>query len=232
MAESFPVLAIRGLARGFNDGERDVQILDGVELDVRAGESVAIMGASGCGKSTLLHLAAGMDQPDQGEVRVAGEPLQDLPEPQRTRQRARLIGLVFQDFNLVESLSAAENIELAEWLSQRPSGRENEDRRRQLVEELGLADLLDRLPNQLSGGEQQRVAIARALVHAPALVLADEPTGSLDRVTGERVMDVLINAAKARGCALVVVTHSEEDAARCDRTLALRDGRLAERPSA
>ena len=228
MVEHEAVLSVRGLVRRFHDGERNVSILEGADLDVRSGEAVAIMGASGCGKSTLLHLAAGMDLPDGGTVSIEGTALQALAEPERTRFRARRIGLVFQDFNLVDSLSAGENIELAQWLSRRSQDTRSSEVVQRLTDELGLVDLLDRQPAQLSGGEQQRVAIARALAHEPALLLADEPTGSLDRVTGERVMDVLIDAARGHGCALVLVTHNEDDARRCDRILALRDGRLVE----
>ena len=223
MADAPPVLSVRGLVRRYGEGQREVRVLDGAELDVQPGETVAIMGASGSGKSTLLHLAAGMDRPDAGEVRIAGTEVHARPEPARTRERARRVGLVFQDFNLIESLTVRENIELAVWLSRRTVAPE---RVAELAEELGLGGLLERRPDQLSGGQQQRVAIARALIHQPAVVLADEPTGSLDRVAGEQVLDVLLEAAGSRGCALVLVTHSESAAARCDRVLALRDGRL------
>nr|WP_206212333.1 ABC transporter ATP-binding protein [Wenzhouxiangella sp. XN79A] len=214
---------MRGLVRRYGEGPRAVRVLDGVDLDVRPGETVAIMGASGCGKSTLLHLAAGMDRPDAGEVRIAGVEVHGRPEPARTRERARRVGLVFQDFNLIESLTARENVELAVWLS---GAAVAADRIDALAGELGIGELLERRPDQLSGGQQQRVAIARALIHGPAVLLADEPTGSLDRVAGEQVLDVLFDAARARDCALVLVTHSDQAAARCDRVLALRDGRL------
>jgi putative ABC transport system ATP-binding protein len=220
---SKPVLRLRGVHRTYHDGSEDVEVLAGVDLDLRAGEKLAITGASGSGKSTLLHVAGGMDLPDAGTVEVCGESVNNLAEPDRTRYRAAHIGLVFQDYNLIESLSAGENIELVGWLTERPAGR---DRIRQLADELGIAELLARRPDQLSGGQQQRVAIARALIHEPALVLADEPTGSLDHAHATQVMDVFADAVDARGCALVLVTHSDEVAERCDRRLRLSGGRL------
>ncbi len=221
-----PVLSLRGLTRGFHDGRRHVPVLDGVDLELARRQTVAVMGASGSGKSTLLHLAAGMDMPDAGEVRLDGRSVHELAEPERTRVRARSVGLVFQDFNLVDSLSVRENIELALWLSRAPTDAARIDR---LTRALDVAELLDRRPHQLSGGQQQRVAITRALIHGPALVLADEPTGSLDRAAGERVMDVLVDAARSQNCALIVVTHSASAASRCDRVLDLCDGQLVER---
>jgi len=221
--DSSPVLRLRGISRTYHDGNEDVHVLVDADLDVHPGERLAITGESGSGKSTLLHLAAGMDLPDAGTVTLLGEQVNQLDEPERTRFRARHVGLVFQDYNLVESLSAAENIELVAWLTGRPTTPEDI---RKLAGELGIAGLLDRRPDQLSGGQQQRVAIARALIHQPSLVLADEPTGSLDQASAEQVMDVLSASVRARGCALVVVTHSETAAARCDRRVGLIAGKL------
>jgi len=198
-------------------------VLDGLDLEVAAGERVAVMGASGSGKSTLLHLSAGMDRPDDGRVYVEGTDLADTPEPRRTRLRADAIGLVFQDFNLIDSLTVAENIELPMWLNQRPM---DGGKMRDLAAELGIEALLERLPGELSGGEQQRVAIARALVHEPRLLLADEPTGALDQVTAAGVLDLFDRVTAGRDCALVMVTHNPEAARICDRTLWLRQGRL------
>ncbi len=198
-------------------------MLDSVDLEVSAGEKLAITGESGSGKSTFLHLAAGMDLPDAGTMELLGEHVNRLAEPERTRFRARHIGLVFQDYNLIESLSAGENIELVGWLTGRPA---SVDDIRRLAAELGIDELLGRRPDQLSGGQQQRVAIARALIHQPSLVLADEPTGSLDQASAEQVMQVLSQSVDARGCALVLVTHSETAAARCDRRVRLRAGKL------
>jgi putative ABC transport system ATP-binding protein len=218
-----PALRLRGVSRQYHDGTAELQVLDRVDLDVRAGQSLAVTGASGSGKSTLLHLAGGMDLPDAGEVEVLGQAINRLAEPERTRFRARHIGLVFQDYNLIESLSAYENIELAAWLTGVSAARAEVQR---LAEELGIGALLDRRPDQLSGGQQQRVAICRALIHRPALVLADEPTGSLDQASAAQVMQVLAASVAARGSALVLVTHSAEIAAACDRQLQVRGGKL------
>jgi ABC-type lipoprotein export system ATPase subunit len=218
-----PALALAGLSRRFTSGGVTVPVLDQLDLQVAPGERLAIMGASGSGKSTLLHLAAGMDRPDAGSVQVAGRDLADTPEPERTRFRAAAIGLVFQDFNLIDSLTVAENIELPLWLNRR---RTNRAAITDLAEELGIADLLDRLPGEMSGGEQQRAAIARALVHEPQLLLADEPTGALDQATAGSVLELFDRVTRQRACALVLVTHNPDAAGICDRTLQLRQGRL------
>jgi len=219
-----PVLRIRGLQRRF--GTRGpVQVLDQLTLDLTAGERVAVMGASGSGKTTLLHLAAGMDTPDAGEVLIGGRSLSGLPEPERTQFRARFIGLVFQDFNLIDSLTVRENIELPLWLNQALKHR---DRIEQLASELKIEALLERLPEKLSGGEKQRVAIARALVHRPALLLADEPTGSLDQATAEGVLQLFDRITRQHNVTLLMVTHNEDAAGLCDRVLHLRHGRLSE----
>ena len=224
MAEKPPsVLRMRSVRRTYHDGTEDVRVLDDVDVEVVAGERLAITGESGSGKSTLLHLAAGMDLPDAGVIELLGQQVNRLAEPERTRFRARHIGLVFQDYNLVESLTAAENIELVGWLTGTGTSGEEIER---LARELGIAELLGRRPEQLSGGQQQRVAIARALIHQPSLVLADEPTGSLDQTSAEQVMQVLAASVQARDCALVLVTHSETAAARCDRRVKLVAGKL------
>ena len=217
------VLRMHGVGRTYHDGNQDVRVLDDVDVEVRAGERLAITGESGSGKSTLLHLAAGMDLPDAGVIELLGEQVNRLAEPERTRYRARHIGLVFQDYNLIESLTAAENIELVGWLTGTGASRKAIER---LAGELGIAELLGRRPDQLSGGQQQRVAIARALIHEPSLMLADEPTGSLDQASAEQVMQVLAESVQARDCALVLVTHSETAAARCDRRVRLVAGQL------
>ena len=222
MTES--VLNIRALQRRFGSAH-DVQVLADLNLDLAAGERVAVMGASGSGKTTLLHLAAGMDTPDAGEVLIGGRSLSGLVEPERTRFRARYIGLIFQDFNLIDSLTVRENIELPLWLN----GLTAESARiESLAEELGISALLQRLPEKLSGGEKQRVAIARALVHRPALLLADEPTGSLDQTTAEGVLRLFDRVTRQHNVTLLMVTHNDEAAALCDRILHLRHGRLSE----
>jgi len=225
MPETNTVLRLRGVSRRYHDGSEEVRVLDAVDLNVAGGETVAITGESGSGKSTLLHLAGGMDLPDAGEIEIAGHAIQRMREPERTRFRARRIGLIFQDYNLIESLSAAENIELAGWLTGQKIAPKAVAA---LAGELGIADLLGRRPDQLSGGQQQRVAIARALIHGPVLVLADEPTGSLDQAHAEQVMAVLAASVTNRNCALVLVTHSQSAARRCDRVLRLEHGRLVE----
>lgn len=217
-------IAMHGVRRGFRSGSEAVHVLDGLELEVAAGERVAVMGSSGSGKSTLLHLAAGMDTADAGEIRVCGKELSVTPEPERSRFRAAAIGLVFQDFNLIDSLSVYENIELPLWLNRTHPA---DSPLAALTAELGIDHLAGRLPDQLSGGEKQRVAIARALVHQPSLLLADEPTGSLDQTTATDVLDLFERVTRARGCALVLVTHNPEAAAICDQVLHLRHGRLS-----
>ncbi len=220
-----PVLALHAVVRTYHGPAEDVRVLDGVDLELGRGETIAVMGASGSGKSTLLHLAAGMDLPDSGTIELLGQPINRLPEPERTRFRARNIGLVFQDYNLIDSMTAAENVELVAWLTGQPIDHKEIAR---VAEELGIGELLDRRPDQLSGGQQQRVAIARALIHRPALVLADEPTGSLDHVSAERVQEVLAESVRTRDCTLVLVTHSESAASVCARKVSIEDGHLVE----
>lgn len=219
-------LALSRVTRRFSAGERIVTVLEDLDLEVEKGERVAVMGTSGSGKSTLLNLAAGMDRPDEGVVQVLGETLADLAEPGLTRFRARNIGLVFQDFNLIDSLNVRENITLPLWLNGLEQPGQENDQVGELTETLGIAGLLERMPDQLSGGEQQRVAIARALVHGPELLLADEPTGSLDEATAKRVLTLFDRITAVQGCALVLVTHNPDAAAVCDRQLSLRGGRL------
>ncbi len=211
------------MGRHFSVGAETISILDGLDLSLERAERVAIMGASGCGKTTLLHLIAGMDQPSQGSIHLAGTDLGQLAEPALTRMRARRIGLIFQDFNLIDSLTVAENITLPLWLNRLPQPTEflNE-----LSDTLAIQPLLDRMPTTLSGGEKQRVAIARALIHRPCLILADEPTGSLDEATATRVMDLFDQAIKRSEATLLMVTHNREAAGLCERRLMLRNGSL------
>lgn len=218
-----PALTLEDVHRRFTAGERIVSVLEHLDLTVDAGERVAVMGASGSGKSTLLNLASGMDRPDSGRVSVLGESLADLAEPGLTQFRARHVGLVFQDFNLIDSMSVRENIALPLWLNGLDDRSSTID---ELAATLGIDPLLERMPDQLSGGEKQRVAIARALIHGPELLLADEPTGSLDEASAERVLALFDRVTAERGCALVLVTHNPQAAAICDRQLALHGGRL------
>jgi ABC-type lipoprotein export system ATPase subunit len=215
------VLDARGLVKTVGSGRAQRRLLDGAELSVQAGEVVAVLGRSGSGKSTLLHLLGGLDAPDAGTITVAGEPLTGRGVRRLARTRLRHIGFVFQQFELIEELSGADNVLLATRLPGAPAG----GRRRAdaLIEELGLRDVASHRPHELSGGEQQRFALARALVNGPELILADEPTGSLDADNGAAVLSLL---RRLPGRAVVIVTHEPETAAIADRVLALRDGRL------
>lgn len=224
-AFSEPVVALSDVSRAYRSGGQTITVLNRVSLTLNRASRTAIMGSSGSGKTTLLHLIAGMDRPDDGTVCLDGHNLAALREPALTHLRARCVGLVFQDFNLLESLTVEENIELPLWLNRRQRDRH---RIRELTEALAIGSLLERLPETLSGGEKQRVAIARALIHRPDVLLADEPTGSLDQASAEQVLELLGRAVEETGCALLMVTHNREAAALCQSTFHLRHGRLRE----
>jgi len=197
-------------------------ILTGVDLSLDAGQTMAITGESGSGKSTILHLIAGLDAPDAGSITVDGQEVVGLPDAARARMRRDRFGLVFQQFNLVQSLTVAENIAL----QARLANRHQPERDTALMERLGLAEFGPRYPEQLSGGQQQRVAIARALAAAPPLLLADEPTGNLDEATGDAVLDLLLELVAEAGMALILVTHSQRLASRLSRVGHLSAGAL------
>ncbi|MGY5057016.1 ABC transporter ATP-binding protein [Streptomyces sp. 900105755] len=200
--------------------------LDGVSLRIRAGEAVAVMGPSGCGKSTLLNMVSGLDRPTDGTVVVHGEDVGRLSEKGLALYRRRRIGMIFQFFNLVDDLTALDNVALAAQLTGSPA-RQARRRALELFEELGIADRRNAYPAVLSGGERQRVAVARALMNRPALLLADEPTGALDSRAGEQVMDLLLDLNQI-GQTLILVTHDEHLARRCaSRLVLLADGRVA-----
>jgi putative ABC transport system ATP-binding protein len=221
------MIATRSLNKTYEDGGVSQGVLQGVELQVAEGECVALLGRSGSGKSTLLNLLAGIDRPNSGEVRVGGRDLHRLPERERTLFRRRHIGFVYQFFNLIPTLSIAENIRLPMELNGWPERRITA-RILQLLSDFGLDGRAADYPDRLSAGEQQRVAIARAIAHQPDLVLADEPTGNLDAETGRQMLDLLLRIGQDAGHTLVVVTHSLEVARTADRMLRLENGRLYE----
>jgi len=217
------VLAARGIGKTVKSGDRDLVILRDIELQVMPGEAVAIVGASGSGKSTLLALLAGLDTPSAGTVELDGESLFALDEDARAELRGRTVGFVFQSFQLLPSLTALENVMLPLELA----GREDaESAAREVLARVGLAERLQHYPKHLSGGEQQRVALARAFVVQPKLLLADEPTGSLDAEAGEAVIALLFQLNRESGTTLVLVTHDEQLARRCARVVRLAAGRI------
>jgi putative ABC transport system ATP-binding protein len=215
------VIETRGLARKFLMGSTEVHALRGVDLSVEQGEFVAIMGPSGSGKSTLLNLLGCLDRPTGGEYLLAGRPVQDLSDRDLTLMRQNQIGFIFQSFNLLPQLSAAENVELPTLYRDPPASRSVAE----VLTSVGLADRMDHRPHQLSGGQQQRVAIARALINEPVLLLADEPTGALDSKTGEEMMALLADLHK-KGNTILIVTHEEVIAEKCERVVKLRDGEI------
>jgi putative ABC transport system ATP-binding protein len=222
MSES--IVSCRGLERMYRGGVRETRAVRGVDLDIAAGEWVAIMGPSGCGKSTLLHMLGGLDTPDAGSVIVAGHDLARLSETRRALLRRTEIGYVFQFFNLVQDFTVAENIELP-MLLDGVSRRAARRRCRELLEAVGLTDIADSPPSDLSGGQQQRVAIARALANRPAVLLADEPTGNLDTESARQVLE-LLRAQRDAGQTIVMVTHDARVATAADRLLTMEDGRF------
>ena len=219
-----PVIEVAGLNKAVESGDGRLVILQDISFAVMSGESVAIVGASGSGKSTLLGLLAGLDQPSGGQVKIDGETLSGLDEDARALLRARLLGFVFQSFQLLPSLTALENVmlplELAGWQDAAKVAAD-------WLGRVGLAHRLKHYPRHLSGGEQQRVALARAFAPAPRLVLADEPTGNLDAATGQQIVDIMFELNAREGTTLLLVTHDESIARRCGRILRLLGGQLA-----
>jgi ABC-type lipoprotein export system ATPase subunit len=225
-AADTPVLRARGLRKEYGKGEGLVRAVDGVDLDIGSGETVAVMGPSGCGKSTLLHLLGGLDRPSGGEVSLNGCRIDDIGEKALARMRRTAVGFVFQAFHLMEELTAVENVELSALLAGR-SPRAARRHAEELLEQVGLADRARFLPSALSGGQRQRVAIARALSNKPLVVLADEPTGNLDSAA---TLDVLrlFERLHESGQTLGIVTHDARIAATADRMISMRDGRFVD----
>ncbi|MEZ5977665.1 MAG: ABC transporter ATP-binding protein [Planctomycetota bacterium] len=222
MTQGDTVLRLEGVRRTYRRGDTGVDALAELDLEVRAGEWVAIVGPSGCGQSTLLNIASAVDRPDAGRAVVCGVDLARATERELVRLRRESIGVVFQAFHLVPNLTALENVDLPLALA----GRGDAARARDLLERVGLGHRLHHHPGELSGGEEQRVAVARALVHRPRLVVADEPTGNLDSTSGERVVALLDELRRSEGAALVLATHDERIAARAERVVHVRDGRI------
>ena len=221
-------IACRGVTRRFaRDGLEPLRAVDAVDLEVQAGEFVSIVGPSGSGKTTLLGLLGGLEPPDEGEIVVLGHDLARLTATERARLRQHRVGIVFQSFGLISSLRVGENVALPLAFAGIPEA-ERRGRAAAALEEVRLGHVVDARVDELSGGERQRVGVARALVIAPAILLADEPTGSLDDETGDLVLDLLVDAVRHRGCSLVLVTHDPRSAARGDRRWEMHDGRLSE----
>ena len=218
------ILNVEEVSKGFETPAGPLQVLDGIDFSVERGESVAIVGESGSGKSTLLSLLAGLDAPSTGSVHVDGNDLAAMGERELASFRARKLGIIFQQFHLMSGLTALENAALPLELQ---GVKDATERAAHALEQVELADRAEHLPSKLSGGECQRVAIARALVVEPAILLADEPSGSLDARTGDAVMRLLFGLAESRNTTLLLVTHSDKLAAECDRRLKLAAGRLA-----
>lgn len=217
------VVIARHLNKVVTTSEAPLQILSDVSLSIQRGSSVAIVGTSGSGKSTLLSLLAGLDLPSSGEVLLAGQSLTALDEDQRAALRGMEVGFVFQSFQLLDSLNAVENVMLPLELAGRRDARQHAT---ELLERVGLKARISHYPQQLSGGEQQRVAIARAFASEPAILFADEPTGNLDAATGQKITDLLFDLNREHGTTLILVTHDERLAARCERALHMQAGQL------
>lgn len=222
-----PVIQIRDLTKVYRlGGGNDVHALRGVSLDIFPGEMVAIMGPSGSGKSTLMNMIGCLDSPSGGQYFLDGLLVSDLVDDELAEVRNRKIGFIFQKYNLLARANAVENVELPLRYSDDPSNRT--ERAKAMLELVGLGDRMDHKPNELSGGQQQRVAVARALVNDPAIILADEPTGNLDSVSGQEVLELLLKLNREKGTTIVVVTHDQGVASKAQRTIRLFDGKIVE----
>ncbi|WP_028567158.1 ABC transporter ATP-binding protein [Salisaeta longa] len=227
MSAKAPLIALRDVVKSYQEGDTTRTVLNGLDLSLDGGAFVVLMGRSGAGKSTLLNIISGIDRPDAGRVRIGDTELTTLNETERTRFRRRHIGFIFQSFNLISTLTVAENITLPLELSGALDDAA-EQRALEVLNRVGVPNRGDSFPDRLSGGEQQRVAVARALSTEPLLVLADEPTGNLDYETGQQVLDLLTTLVRDTGTTLLVATHDRALADRADRVLTLHQGRLTE----
>lgn len=230
------ILKARGITKSFPIGDRTLDVLHGVDIELARGESVALIGTSGAGKSTLLHVLGLLDSPTGGVVELDGVDAWAMPKAKRAAFRNVEVGFVFQFYHLLPELDAVENVLMPSMIrfgrsAYRKRRKDLKARARELLVGFGLEKRLDHRPEQLSGGERQRVALARALFHDPPLLIADEPTGNLDENTGEHVLQLLFSEQKRRGLSLLLVTHDDRLADRCDRTLFMRDGQIVERPT-
>lgn len=218
------MITAENLHRSYTIGRKEVEVLHGLNVHIAKGEKIFLCGPSGAGKTTLMYTLAGLEAPQQGRVVIDGEDVYALSLRRRALFRNRMMGFIFQNYMLMPELTALENASLATAVA----GQEATERVKFLLEKVGLADRMEHLPNELSGGEQQRVAIARALAHDPAIIFADEPTGNLDSRNGGQILDLLFSLAEEGGKTLVTVTHDSTIAARGDRTLIIRDGVVAD----
>ena len=219
------MIEVRGVRKSIQNGSRTVDILKGIELSIPTGQFVAIVGASGSGKSTLLGLLAGLDTPSQGEIFLDGTPIHNLEEAALSAVRGQKLGFVFQSYQLIPTLTALENVLLPFELNKPGDGI---PKARRLLEQVGLAERADHYPVQLSGGEQQRVALARAFIVDPPIVMADEPTGNLDSINGQKVLELLLSRNRDAGTTLVLVTHDPQVAALAHRIIVIKDGMVVE----
>ncbi len=225
------ILRAESVAKSYFIGKQEIPVLRGVDIALDHGEMLALLGQSGAGKSTLLYLLGLLDRPTKGRVHFDGRSVSDLPQKERAALRHREIGFVFQFYHLIPELSALQNVKLGQMMLKGPlsylaARRELSRRAEQILEQVGLKDRMGHRPNELSGGERQRVAIARALISEPRVILADEPTGNLDSETAEGVLDILFQLNRDQRISFVLVTHNEELAGRCDRTVHLKDGQV------
>lgn len=220
------ILRVSDLKKNYHQGKNEIQVLKGISFDLKAGETLAILGKSGSGKSTLLSMLSGLDRFDSGMIELDNSNLNDLNEEDLTNLRAQKIGIIFQQYHLLSHLKALENVSLSLEIQGKKGNKEVKEEATKALENVGLSDRLNHFPDEMSGGEQQRVAVARSMVTSPKLLLADEPSGSLDAETGNKVMDLIFNLVLEAHMSMILVTHNLELANRCHRILHLEDGVL------